>query len=112
MTGLPRPHRISRALDMAGLFGPDADAQLGVAEPALDLWESGALVPTEEQLAGLAHRAGVAVEWFYSDEPLPEQHLGWACFRTRKAAGGDRCQPLTWPERLPLDPEPTQGVLW
>ncbi len=113
MTGDPRPHRISRALDMAGLFGPEADGQLGVAEPALDLWEAGALVPTAGQLGELARRAGVPVEWFYSDEPLPEVRLGTVCYRTRKAAGGgSRCQPLTWVERLPLDPGPRQGALF
>ena len=113
MTGDPRPHRISRALDMAGLYGPEADAQLGVAEPALDLWEAGALVPTAEQLAALAVRADVGVEWFYSDDPLPEVRVGTICFRTKKAAGGgSKCQPLTWVERLPLDPGPTQGALF
>lgn len=98
---------------MAGLYGPDADAQLGVAEPALDLWESGALVPTDEQVADLAQRAGVLVEWFYSDDPLPAVQVGVACFRTREAAGGgSRCQPLTWVERKPLNPTPIQGALF
>lgn len=86
----PTPERITLALDAAGLFGPGADAQLGTAPPALDQWESGDLVPTDAQLAALADRAGVTVEWLYG--PPPDDVVGWVCFRTRPGRGQARCQ--------------------
>jgi hypothetical protein len=103
----PEPSRITVALDRAGLFGPDADRTLGVIEPAVDLWESGALVPTDAQLADLAERAGVLVGWFYG-EPI-EPVVFTVCYRTKKAAGGGpKCQRVTYPEL----PEPVQGALF
>jgi hypothetical protein len=103
----PEPSRITVALDMAGLFGDDADRTLGVIPPVVDLWETGALVPTDEQLADLAERAGVLVAWFY-DGPIEPLTFN-VCYATKKAAGGgDRCQRVTYPE-LPERPE---GVLF
>lgn len=105
MTGRPEPSRITVALDMAGLFGPEADATLGVAEPTIDLWETGAMVPTEAQLADIAARAGITVEWFYGDPIEPQTFQ--MCYRTRKAAGGgSRCKRVVYPV-LPERPEGT-----
>jgi hypothetical protein len=104
---VPHPSRITVALDAAGLFGDDADRTLGVIPPVVDLWEQGALVPTDEQLADLAQRAGVTVEWFY-DGPVEPLVMN-VCFRTKKAAGGpSRCVR----EVYPAPPDPPEGVLF
>lgn len=95
------------ALDAAGLFGPAADRTLGVVEPTVDLWETGSLVPTDEQLLDLAERAGVTVEWLYG--PPVEPIVMQVCYRTKRAAGGgDKCQRVVYPD-LPQRPE---GVLF
>lgn len=108
----PTPERITLALDAAGLFGPDADRQLGTAEPALDLWEAGELVPTDAQLADLARRAGVTVQWFYG--PPPPDLAGWVCLRS--GPRGQRCQPFDTAadraEREAARGRPTQGLLF
>lgn len=103
----PTPSRITVALDMAGLFGPEADRRLGVLEPTVDLWEAGTLVPTGEQIALLADLAGVLPEWLYGEPITPAVVM--VCHRTRKAAGGGpRCQAAVYPEL----PEPEQGRLF
>ena len=104
----PTPQRITVALDMAGLFGPEADRTLGVLEPTVDLWETGMVVPTDAQLADLAERAGVTVEWLY--EPPIEPITQIVCFRTKKAAGGGpKCQQITYP---PPPSGPEDGALF
>ncbi len=70
-TGTPTPRRITMALDLAGLFGPEADARLGVEEPTVDQWEAGQVVPTREQLQRLADLAGVTLAWLYRPAPNP-----------------------------------------
>lgn len=107
MSRRPEPSRITVALDMADLFGPEADATLGVTEPTVDLWELGDLVPTDAQLADLAARAGLLVEWFYREPITP---VPWnVCYRTKKAAGGGpKCQRIVYPAL----PERPQGVLF
>lgn len=107
---IPTPSRITIALDLGGLFGKEADATLGVVLGVVDRWESGEVVPTDAQLADLAGRAGVTVEWLYG-EPF-EPVTFWMCFRTKKAAGGDRCQQVTYPPPVPAGPESAQGVLF
>lgn len=100
----PTPSRITVALDMAGLFGAEADRTLGVIEPTVDLWETGALVPTDEQLADLARRAGVTVEWLYG-EPI-EPVTFRICFRRK--VDGARSHVVTYPEL----PQPDPGRLF
>lgn len=103
MTGQrPEPSLITMALDKAGLFGDAADAKLGVLPPTVDLWESGALVPTDAQLALLAELAHLPVAFFYG--PPMQPVTGFVCYRTKKAAGGpSRCVRTTYPEP-PHDP--------
>lgn len=74
----PNPERITTALDAAGLWGPEVDRACGVEEPTVDLWESGELVPTREQVEALAALTGFPVAFFYRDSPPP---LGpvWMC---------------------------------
>jgi hypothetical protein len=51
------PYAVTVALDLAGLFGPEADAKLGVEEPALDEWEAGTRYPEWSQVVALAAAA-------------------------------------------------------
>jgi hypothetical protein len=67
----PNPRRITLALDVCGLYGPEVDAACGVVEPAVDEWESGALVPTVEQVEALARLTGFPFSSFFMDDPAP-----------------------------------------
>jgi DNA-binding transcriptional regulator YiaG len=67
----PTPERITMALDLAELFGPEVDAALGVEEPTVDLWESGELVPTRAQVEALARLTDMGVGWFWLPKPGP-----------------------------------------
>lgn len=58
------PRRITRALDLAGLHGPEVDAALGVPERTVDRWEEGLATPTPAQLARLAKLTRQRPEWF------------------------------------------------
>lgn len=97
------PWRITLALDVRALYGPEVDEACGVAEPAVDRWESGDERPTSrsavvqpklrvlapkpgapfspERLPSTAaqlHRLAVLTEmpvWFFV-EPAPEVDLG------------------------------------
>lgn len=81
----PTPDRITHALNYAGLWGPDVDRLLGGEEPMVDEWESGARVPSLEQVQALAELTGFTVRWFY-EPPLPPLDGGWMC-------GSGGCQP-------------------
>lgn len=68
----PVPERITWALDMpqapgaeGPLEGPGVDEFCGVQEPTVDLWETGEVIPSEEELARLAELTGYSLEWFY-----------------------------------------------
>jgi hypothetical protein len=82
----PTPQRITAALDMAGLYGPEVDYACGVKEPTVDLWESGELVPTREQIASLSMLTGFPWRFFYMPAQTPVQ-WGFIC-------GDDGCRPL------------------
>ncbi len=62
--GMVVPHNISTALDAMGLEGPEVDAECGVREPAVDLWEAGKLYPTWDQLVRLAALTGCTPRFF------------------------------------------------
>lgn len=62
--GLVVPHRITSALDIRQLYGPEVDHACGVEEPAVDQWEEGVLYPTWEQLCALAELTDFPVEFF------------------------------------------------
>lgn len=81
----PNPARITMVLDAAGLWGPEVDRACGVEEPTVDLWESGELVPTRQQVEALAELCGVTPVLFYLDDP-PAGPM-WLC-------GDDGCQQL------------------
>jgi hypothetical protein len=82
----PTPERITTALDLCELYGPEVDEALGGEEPMVDEWESGARMPTFEQMQRLALLTGYSVRFFYQP-PSPPLGPGWMC-------GADGCQPL------------------
>lgn len=81
----PTPERITAALDLAGLHGPEVDAALGVVEPVVDLWEEGRLVPSDAELRRLAALTGFMVDWFFRPAPEP---LGGPLFICSRGRGG------------------------
>lgn len=92
-TSKPNPRRITAALDAAGLWGPEVDHACGVEEPTVDLWETGELVPTPDQVRALAKLCGVTPAMFYGEyEPPPM----WLC-------GSDGCEYIE-PEPNPAEP--------
>lgn len=105
------PSRITAALNLRELYGPEVDRACGVAEPAVDLWESGDLVPTDEQVEALARLTAFPVEFFYGP-PLPDVR-GWICYNRRPGKGEPRCQPFDTADDRPADqPQPVQGLLF
>lgn len=69
---LVNPHRVTVALDRAGLVGPSADARLGAVVPDLDDWEAGRSQPSPAQLGKLAVMARVSLGFFaLSDDEAP-----------------------------------------
>lgn len=58
------PHRITTALDIRKLYGPEVDRACGVEEPAVDEWEAGVRYPTWEQLLALAELTDFPVKFF------------------------------------------------
>ena len=85
----PTRERITAALDMRELYGPEVDQALGGEEPMVDEWESGARVPNFEQMQRLALLTGFPVKFFYQPAPQPITG-GWIC-------GSDGCHPLGVP---------------
>lgn len=82
----PTPERITMALDLCELYGPEVDRALGGAEPMVDEWESAERTPTYEQVQALAKLTDFPVRFFYEPPSLPLSG-GWIC-------GADGCAPL------------------
>jgi hypothetical protein len=82
----PTPERITMALDIQDLYGPEVDQALGGEEPMVDEWEAGVSVPTLEQVQALAELTGWPLRFFYLPAPPPLPG-GLIC-------GADGCQPL------------------
>lgn len=74
------PGRITVALDAGGLDGPEVDQACGVAEPTVDLWEAGVLLPQPRHVRLLAELTGMAADYFYKLEPLPASRM-FVCAR-------------------------------
>jgi hypothetical protein len=64
-TGRIVPARITIALDLNELEGPEVDTACGAAEPDVDMWEMGLAVPTPQQVAKLAELTGFPAAYFY-----------------------------------------------
>ncbi len=70
--GLVVPNRITMALNLRGLYGPDVDTACKATEPEVDQWEAGERYPTWEQLQALADLTGYTARFFTLDgDPLP-----------------------------------------
>ena len=82
----PTPQRITTALDLCELYGPEVDRALGGEEPMVDEWESGARVPGVAQMQALSALTGFPLAFFYKP-PSPPITNGWMC-----SPGG--CRPL------------------
>ena len=82
----PTPERITMALDLCMLEGPEVDRALGGEEPMVDEWESGVRVPDLEQVQALAELTNFPIRFFYLPPPPPLPG-GIIC-------GADGCQPL------------------
>jgi transcriptional regulator with XRE-family HTH domain len=80
------PHRITIALDIRRLYGPEVDRACGAEEPAVDEWETGVRYPTWEQLCALAELTDFDVR-FFTPEPDEIHPLGpgvaFICKRSR-----------------------------
>ncbi len=84
------PARITMALDLAGLHGPDVDLKVGTwhGNPAgdIDRWEQALAVPSRDQVWQLAWLTGFRPAYFY--RPMkPGPLLGgpvWMCFADRR----------------------------
>ena len=83
----PIPERITMALDLCGLYGPEVDRALGGEEPMVDEWEAGARTPDFAQVQALAALTGYHVKFFYRPAPTPVTQ-GWMC-------GSDGCVSLS-----------------
>jgi hypothetical protein len=69
--GRAKPWRITSALDIRGLYGPEVDEACGVKEPTVDKWEAGEVYPTWEQLLALATLTGFPIGYFTREgEPV------------------------------------------
>lgn len=67
----PTPERITMALDIQMLYGPEVDRALGGEEPMVDEWEAGVRVPDFVQVQALAELTGFPVRFFYQPPPQP-----------------------------------------
>lgn len=112
MAGPPVPQRITDALNLAELYGPEVDRACGVEEPTVDRWEdpTDPLLPTREQVQALAELTGFPVEFFY--RPAVDIPLMFICTRTGRGKGCqvvDNRKPEPVAEVVPLF---GQGSLW
>ena len=87
----PNPARITTALDLANLYGPEVDVALGGAEPMVDQWEAGKLTPTRTQMHQLAFLTGFAVDWFYM-ESTPPPDIMFICWSKKPDRHTPRCE--------------------
>lgn len=77
----PNRDRITVALDLRMMHGPEVDEALGVLDAldtVVDSWEDGTAVPSEEDVRRLATLTGFAPEWFYQGT-LPQLEGAWLC---------------------------------
>ena len=74
----PTPERITTALNLRMLYGPEVDEALGGEEPMVDEWESGERIPDFTQVQALAELTGFPVKFFYQP-PSPPVDKGWMC---------------------------------
>ncbi|QHE73529.1 hypothetical protein [Rhodococcus sp. WAY2] len=61
------PDRITAALDMSGLEGPQVDIDCGTTEPDVDRWELGIKYPTWEQFLALCRLTATPISFFFRE---------------------------------------------
>ena len=96
----PNPRRITSALDLRGLYGPQVDRDLGGEEPMVDEWESGKRIPTPEQIEALGRLTDFPTAYFYL--PTGPEELGPIIMC------GTKCEVF---EREPHPSDPTADVI-
>ncbi len=104
------PARITIALDLHELYGPEVDATCGVAEPDVDRWEAGELYPTWEQLLALsAITPRVTLPFFF----IPANEQAWSTleFHMPPSELPKRVARFK-PEAFTAAPTPLQETLW
>jgi hypothetical protein len=71
--GLVCPNRITLALDLHSLYGPEVDRACKAEEPEVDQWEAGERYPRWDQLVALADLTGRTPRWFTvnTEPPIP-----------------------------------------
>lgn len=90
--GLVVPCRITAALDMRKLYGPEVDIACGAREPDVDRWEEGTLYPTWEQLQKLADLTQVPLGFFFVPATSAPSRV-WLCNRARRKKGCELYEP-------------------
>ncbi|MEV0996789.1 hypothetical protein [Nonomuraea sp. NPDC050202] len=103
----PVPERITQALDLHELYGPEVDQALGGEEPMVDEWEEGKRVPTLEQIKLLAKLTDYPIRFFYT--PMPE--LKGPVFICRSSGPRKGCEVVrpAQPKTTPEPPQPPAG---
>jgi hypothetical protein len=86
------PARITTALDLRSLYGPEVDIACGTVEPAVDEWEAGTRYPTWEQLLALAELTGMSPAYFTRPGPDVDTVM-FIC--ARGSRGGSRVVEFT-----------------
>jgi len=77
----PNVDRITCALDLRMMDGPEVDEALGVADAldtVVDAWEAGEAVPTQDEIRRLARLTGMLPAWFYNGS-LPKADQAFVC---------------------------------
>lgn len=83
--------RLTAALNLRGLYGPEVDEAVGEAEPVVDWWEEGRMEPDLEAVRRLATLTGFAPGWFYLEAPPARLEGGFVCQRSGPGRG---CHPI------------------
>lgn len=107
----PYPQRITAALDLAGLYGPEVDRALGGEEPMVDEWEAGTRIPEPHQVDALAELTGQPVDFFYV-EPVELSGPVFLCRRTGRGKGCEVIDPRPDAEVIEIPRGPVQGRLF
>lgn len=90
--GVAVPAWITLALDSRGLAGPEVDIRCGAAEPDVDLWECGLLVPTRKQVELLARLTEYPLSFFFVPFiPGPVHGMTGMVICYRRKVNGTRC---------------------
>lgn len=98
------PGRITLALDLCGLYGPEVDIALGGREPMVDEWEEGTRAPTREQVVALSALTHFPLDFFYKPLSTHERLGGaWLCQRSGRGKGCTYIAPPSTPAPQPPD---------